>query len=196
MPGQRVCSKHGGKAPNAVAMGQERVALTNATQALRSLGEKVEPWERVDPREALLDIVHQAFTVKNAMQFLLNDSSEADFGAIGTMVEIDGGEGVGPIMVPHKGGVKAERRLKLFNDAMDRCARVSKLALDAGIEERMVKLAERQSETIADVIRAAVSELPEELKIVVIQKAAAELRFRSAQPVEQVVTRAVSASRA
>jgi hypothetical protein len=37
----------------------------------------------------------------------------------------------------------------------DRCARFAKLALDAGIEERRVRVAERQAETLELVIRAA-----------------------------------------
>lgn len=37
----------------------------------------------------------------------------------------------------------------------DRCARFAKLALDAGIEERRVRLAERQVDTLDAVLRAA-----------------------------------------
>ena len=60
------------------------------------------------------------------------------------------------------------------------------MALDAGIEERMVKLAESQSQTIAEIIKASVIDLPENMQLVVIQRAANELRFRSAQPVKQL----------
>ena len=174
---------HGGKAPNAIRDGQERVALQKAVTALRKLGEKVEPWERIDPREALLDVVHQAFAYKNAVQFLINDLSEKDIDGIGTMMTIDSGiEGVGAIQVPHAGGAKSVVRMKIYESALDRCARISKMALDAGIEERMVKLAEKQSETIAEIIRLSVVGLPEEYALQVIARAANELRFRSAQP--------------
>jgi len=175
---------HGGKAPNAIRDGQERVALQKAVKALRSLGEHVEPWERVDPREALLDVVHQAFTYKDALQYLINDLDEKDIEGIGKMMLVPSGvEGVGDIQVPHAGGAKSVVRMKLFEAALDRCARVSKMALDAGIEERYVKLAERQSEIVAEVIRASVRGLPEDMAMQVITNAANELRFRSAQPV-------------
>jgi hypothetical protein len=175
---------HGGKAPNAIRDGQERVALQKAVSALRKLGEKVEPWERVDPREALLDVVHQAFTYKDALQFLINDLSEKDVDGIGKMMTIESGvEGVGAIQVPHAGGAKSVVRMKMFEAALDRCARISKMALDAGIEERYVKLAERQSEIVAEVIRASVVGLPEDMALQVITRAANELRFRSATPV-------------
>jgi hypothetical protein len=87
------------------------------------------------------------------------------------------------MVVPHTGGAKATARIKLYNEALDRAAKVSKMALDAGIEERMVKLAERQSEEIAMVIKNAVSLLPEDLQLLVITRAASELRLRSAKPV-------------
>lgn len=41
----------------------------------------------------------------------------------------------------------------------DRCARFCKLAIDAGLAERMVRVAERQGELVAAAVRAAVGEL-------------------------------------
>jgi hypothetical protein len=44
--------------------------------------------------------------------------------------------------------------MRLWNDERDRVARISKAALDAGVAERQVKLAERYGETLAGVLRA------------------------------------------
>jgi hypothetical protein len=44
--------------------------------------------------------------------------------------------------------------MRLWNDERDRVARISKAALDAGVAERHIKLAERYGEAIATVLRA------------------------------------------
>jgi hypothetical protein len=48
----------------------------------------------------------------------------------------------------------AQVLLRLFNDERDRVARIAKAALDAGVQERHIKLAERYGELIATVLRA------------------------------------------
>jgi hypothetical protein len=51
---------------------------------------------------------------------------------------------------------------------MDRLARFSKMALDAGVAEKQVRIAERHGEELAKVIGAALSELnltPEQRKL-------------------------------
>jgi len=180
MPGQRVCRQHGGKAPNSIETANQRAQLQSAVAMLQKLGEKVEPWERIDPREALLDVVQQAYTLKSALEFLIKDLSESDIKGVGATMTIDTEDG--QIVVPHSGGAKSVVRMKLYNEALDRCAKVSKMALDVGIEERLVRLAEKQSEVIAMVIRKAVIGLPEPIALQVIKAAADELRFRSATP--------------
>ena len=44
--------------------------------------------------------------------------------------------------------------MRAYNDERDRCARTAKLALDAGVAERSVKLAERYGHQLATLIRA------------------------------------------
>jgi hypothetical protein len=48
--------------------------------------------------------------------------------------------------------------LRQYNDERDRLARTSKLALDAGVAERIVQLAERHGEVIANVMRAILTD--------------------------------------
>jgi hypothetical protein len=188
MPGQRVCRYHGGKTPNSIAVAEERLQLKAAVAALRKLGEHVEPWDKVDPRDALLDVVHQSYTVKAVCEALVKDLSEKDLGGVGEM-HTEQSE-LGPITIPDRGGAKSVIRIKLYNEALDRCARISKIAMDVGIEERYVRLAESQAVEIAEVIRAAVSELPLEQQMAVIQRTADELRFRSARRLSPEAVRA------
>ena len=193
MPGQRVCRWHGGKAPNAIKMGEERLQLRAAVAALRKLGETVEPWERKDPRDALLDVVHQSYTMKSALEALIRDMGESDVGGIGKMITLQTPDG--PITVPHHGGAMATTRIKLYGEALDRCAKVSKMAMDVGIEERMVRLAERQAVEIAEVIRASVKDLPQDIQLKVLTAAASELKFRVARQITSSdVAKAVEAS--
>jgi len=48
----------------------------------------------------------------------------------------------------------AQVLLRLWNDERDRVARIAKAALDAGVQERQVRLAERYGETLAALLRA------------------------------------------
>jgi len=51
------------------------------------------------------------------------------------------------------GSRKVAVTVELWNDERDRLTKLAKLALDAGIAERQVQLAERQGALIADLIR-------------------------------------------
>lgn len=49
--------------------------------------------------------------------------------------------------------------VRMWQDERDRLARVCKLALDAGVDERRVRLAETQGRMIVDIIRATLTDL-------------------------------------
>jgi hypothetical protein len=50
--------------------------------------------------------------------------------------------------------LEAQVATRLWNDERDRLARISKAALDAGVQERAIVLAERAGAALADVLRA------------------------------------------
>jgi hypothetical protein len=63
----------------------------------------------------------------------------------------------------------------LYQQERDRLVRVSKLALDAGVAERQVRLTERQAQQLAEVIRAVLTDLGHNLDDERVRKV---VRFR------------------
>jgi hypothetical protein len=67
--------------------------------------------------------------------------------------------------IPTKGPRPKERQfrrevlLRQWNDERDRLARTSKMALDAGVAERQVRMAERYAELLARLIQGILSDL-------------------------------------
>jgi hypothetical protein len=165
-----------------MSVAKERVGLNKAVEMLQKLGIEVPPAERVDPREVLLEAVQQAWAIREALRFLTTNLTESEVEGMGKVIKVRTPEG-GVSVIPHTGGMHAQNVLKMYNDALVQSARLSKVAIDAGVEERMVKLAERQAEIIISVIKAAVVELPKELQFAVVKRAADELRLRTATPV-------------
>ena len=53
--------------------------------------------------------------------------------------------------------------VKLYQEERDRLVRVAKLAIDAGVEERHVRLAEGQAQQLAQVMRAVLTDLGHDL---------------------------------
>jgi hypothetical protein len=53
--------------------------------------------------------------------------------------------------------------VKLYQEERDRLVRVAKAAIDAGVEERQVRLAEGQAQQLAQVIRAILTDLGHDL---------------------------------
>ena len=53
--------------------------------------------------------------------------------------------------------------VKLYHDERDRLVRVSKAALDAGVAERFVRLAEQEAQHLASVVKAILTDLGHDL---------------------------------
>jgi hypothetical protein len=100
----------------------------------------------VDPKRVLLNTVESAWNQQRVWETMLAAVPKADW------------EYVGSIPIPGSPssarGARIEAIQKYLGEATKVAARTSKLALDAGIEERLVHLAEEQSALIADTVRA------------------------------------------
>lgn len=126
----------------------------------------------VDPKLVLLDSVQSAWRQRQVWEAMLASVPEADFELIGQPPI--------PGSVRSSRGARIEVIQKMLSEATKVAARTSKLAIDAGIEERLVRLAEEQAALIADTVRAgilvALASVAKELGLSATQAASATER--------------------
>lgn len=117
-------------------------------QALDRLGllSEGEGNDSVDPKQVLLDSVTSAHRLRQLIEAMLASIPESDFADIG-MSPLPGAPNT------HK-GARIEFLITKLEATQKSAARISKMALDAGIEERQVRIAEEQQALIADTVRA------------------------------------------
>lgn len=139
MDGQRVCRKHGGKTSQARRMATRRIALEQVKHELDALGGSLD----VDPAEALVAMVRKAAWNVAYLETLLEPTED----------------GRPRVSQWTEGGEKPSVQVSLYNEERDRLARYSKLALDAGVSERLVRLAEDQGRVVIGLLEAAFAEL-------------------------------------
>lgn len=125
----------------------EIVLNEQARLALERLKAPLPPGSRLDPKVVLLNSVRSAHEQQQVWEALLSATPDADFAHLGE-VPLPGS----PLGTK---GARIEFIQKALSDATQRAARISKMAIDAGIEERLVRLAEEQSALIADTVRIA-----------------------------------------
>lgn len=114
-----------------------------AREALKKLGIE----ERVtDPKQVLMDTVRSAWRQRQVWEAMLNSVPEEDWSSLGD-IPIPGRPATAR-------GARIEIIQKFLGEATKNASRASKLAIDAGIEERLVRLAEEQAALIADTVRA------------------------------------------
>lgn len=144
------CKLHGGSVPNHMKHAQK----IQAERAVATLGLPRD----VAPHVALLEEVHRAA------------GHVAWIGEIvGRMQEKELVQGVTKA-IRHPDGtqtVEAQAAIsvwvKLYHDERDRLVRVSKAALDAGVAERFVRLAEQEAQHLASVVKAILTDLGHDL---------------------------------
>lgn len=119
---------------------------TQALAALSKLG--LEPNGNFDPKTALLATVESAWRQARVWEAMLASIPQDDY------------EELGVVPIPGQRASARGARLEIIQrnltEATKASARISKLAIDAGIEERLVRLAEEQSALIADTVRAGI----------------------------------------
>lgn len=101
-----------------------------------------------DPKVVLMGMVNSAWRQVQVWEAMLASTPEEDFALIG-QPPIPGS------MASSK-GARIEALQRMLLESTKVAARTSKLAIDAGIEERLVKLAEEQANLIADTVRSGI----------------------------------------
>lgn len=152
--GQARCRMHGGASPQALAAARRRGEHAAAAQAVRTLGLPRE----VEPDEALTEELHRT---AGAVTYL--GSEVAALPADGLYQRYLG-----------TGGVLWERPsvlVELYSVERDRMVRVARTAIDAGLQERQVRLAEQLGGLLAAVLEGLMGD--PELNLTAAQRAVA-----------------------
>lgn len=118
-----------------------------AKAALAKLGEPFDPSKHFDPKVVLLDMVNSAWQQQRIWVAMLATVDEADWQQLG-VTPIPGNPASSK-------GARIEAIQKYLSEATKVASRISSSAISAGIEERLVRLAEEQQIMIADTVRAA-----------------------------------------
>lgn len=156
-----VCRNHGGKTPGAVAKATERKQTAQLEVAVRTYGARLD----IDPGDAMLDEVrwtagHVAWLREQVQQL---EAEQLTWGRSGTVEKSDGPESTWRA-APHVLLDLYARERKHLIDA-------SRATIVSGIEERQVRLAERQGDLLVDVITRIVNALEQALRAVLGAKA-------------------------
>lgn len=142
-----VCHMHGGAAPQVKAAAKRRLALEEARQIVSelSLGTEVE----TTPEEAILAQVWEAAGNVAVLRGLV-EQLEVQFGKDG-IAGLTGNEKKWNEAAPHI-------FVTMYGEERDRLVRVSKIAAEIGLSERMVRIVEQQAELMVRVFSAALDD--------------------------------------
>jgi hypothetical protein len=157
MRGQKRCARHGGKSPQAKRAAERRLQEHEAQRELENTIVTLGLPQDIDPGKALLDEIARTYGAVKWLEGKVRELEPEELVWGRTQHEI----GIGPEGPIDKVTDKAEFNswYKLYAEERDRLARVSALALKAGIEERRVRLAESQGDLVAQAIRSILDAL-------------------------------------
>lgn len=185
MKGQTRCRMHGGSSPQAREAGKIRAAKMAAHDEARRMVARA--GTDADPIEHLLESLHRSAAlveVWGRMVADLDNRGEVEAGDIPGRIRgwtewSDEDADYDPLLVRNsKGRWRLHPFVEEYQEALDRRAKFAKLALDAGVAERRVQIAEDQAELVADAVRAAVDgmDVDDQAKQDAVKRAAGRLR--------------------
>jgi hypothetical protein len=143
MHGQTVCYTHGGATQKSRKAAERRLAEQKLTGQIERLGIPVE----VEPIKALLAALYESAGICAYLRSEISKRQE--------LAE----DGPGSVLTQHDpAGVRESALLKMYLESVERLARISKTALDAGIDERTVRMTEQQGELLVRVVEAVMAD--------------------------------------
>ena len=148
MDGQKRCWLHGGKTPAKLAKVRREKALAVARREVARLGLSMD----ADPLDALLEQVREAHS-NVAMYRLAIESLGMHVGDGGVAVsEVFDAKGARSPAVPHV-------LVAMYDQERERLVRFAKICVDAGVEERIVRVVEMQAEMAWQTVAAGLDAL-------------------------------------
>ena len=196
IPGGTVCRYHGGSAPQVRRSAERRLARDRAYgeagRLMELMGESTA--ESADPLSTLLEAVARSRMMARAFEVLVAELDTAN--RIEVSEDEDGGRYIKPgvLALTHLGDLTTHPYVEQLRTWTVEAARISKLALDAGVEERKVQLAEEQGNLLGQVLRGFVEGLVEELAAAGLD--ATTVRTVVAERAPVLMRRAVAMARA
>lgn len=128
------CKWHGGSAPNGkISAEREKIAEDMVRREIQFYGEARD----IDPVQALAEEVRRT---AGHVAWLANEVRQLEY------------KGEGLLEFSPQGRMQ-NQIIKMYQDERDRLVKVSKVAIDAGVAERTIQLAEQQGQILATVIR-------------------------------------------
>lgn len=145
-----MCPTHGGRAPQVKAAATARLAAAAAARDVTTYGARRD----IDPAAALLELVSAS---AGHVTWLAARVAETDAKAltVGVAEQRIGPTGEKTVVIRSQPNVW----LTLYNSERRFLAEVAAAALRAGVEERAVRLAERQGRLLCEVIAAVIADL-------------------------------------
>ena len=138
-----MCRAHGGRAPQVQRAAARRLAVAEARDVVRGLGIMVD----ADPLDVLLDMVREAAGNVAAYRLAID--------GLGVHV---GPDGVATDAVDHEHAYHppdVHILVKMYDSERDRLTRYAKICLDAGVDERRVRVAEGDAQRLATAVARA-----------------------------------------
>jgi len=157
IPGGATCRMHGGAASQVRRKAATRLAEEHARQAVITYGLPRD----IDPAAALLEEVHRTAGHVAWLAQKIRELDDTDL-TWGITEETDKTATLSP-GTDRKATARPSVWLDLYHRERRHLVHVSKTALDAGISERLVHLAEQQGAMLADVIRRSTDSLLDRL---------------------------------
>lgn len=169
--GGTVCHIHGGKTPVVAAKARERAVRMAAEEAARRMVARA--GVDADPIEHLLDSLYCSAAlvqVYGQMVADLDNAAEVDLtarpGALRGEVWVETDEAGDQrlradrlLVLDRQGFTRPHPFVALHHEALDRRAKYAALAIQAGVAERQVRLAEQQGALVAQVLRGVLADL-------------------------------------